>query len=87
MMNTLQIKQYQNTTLTQILSSQFVYSSLNQKCELKKQALILEKKKKKKLYYLYLFLTANKRPYVKKQELVSKNTKKSIMKKRTKSVI
>ncbi len=60
MLNSLQLKQYQNTYLLHILSSQFVYSCLNEKCEIKKQELIIENKKNKKIYYLYLFLTAKK---------------------------
>ena len=87
MLNSLQLKQYQNTILTNILSSQFVYSHLNQKCEVKKQELIIENKKNKKLYYLYLFLTAKKRPYVKHQYIISKNMKKNITKPKPKSII
>lgn len=86
MLNSLQLKQYQNTTLTNILSSQFVYSSINEKCEIKKQELIIENKKNKKIYYLYLFLTTNKRPYVKQQYIVSKNMKKTAAKPKIKSI-
>ena len=68
-----QIKQYKNTILTNILSSQFVYSSVNQKCEFKKQELIIQNKKTKKIHYLYLFLTANQRPYAKKYYVSPKN--------------
>ena len=87
MFNSLQLKQYQNTILTNILSSQFVYSNLNQKCEVKKQELIIENKKNKKLYYLYLFLTVNKKPYVKHQYIISKNMKKNITKPKPKAII
>lgn len=73
MQNYSQIKQYQSMILTNILSSQFVYSSVNQKCELKKQELLIQNKKTKKIHYLYLFLTANKRPYAKKYYASSKN--------------
>ena len=76
MLNTVQINQYQKTILTHILSSQFVYSSLNEKCELKSHALSIEKKRKKKIYYLYLFLTTKQKPYVKEQHIVSKNLNK-----------
>ena len=88
MLNSLQIQQYQKTVFTQILSSQFVYSCINEKCELKKQTLIIENKKMKKLYYLYLFLLTKKKPYVKKQYLVAKNfnKKNSLTKPKTKSV-
>ncbi len=78
MQNTLQIKQYQNNILTNILSSQFVYSSLNQKCELKRQELIIKNKKTKKIHYLYLFLTTNERPYVKKIYISQKIRKKIV---------
>lgn len=77
-MYTSQIKQYKNKILTNVLSSQFIYSSIHQKCELKKQELIIQSKKKKKIHYLYLFLTANKRPFAKKHYTFSKNlTKKN----------
>lgn len=71
-----QIKQYQNTIFTNILSSQFVYSSTNQKCEFKAQELILQNKKTKKIHYLYLFLTTNQRPYAKKYYISQKNSNK-----------
>ena len=83
MSSNLQLKQYQNTIWTNILSSQFVYTNPNQKCELKKQALVIEKKKKKNIYYLYLFLITNKKPYVKKRYIVSKNLKKNTTKTRS----
>jgi hypothetical protein len=76
MQNFSQIKQYKNTILTNILSSQFVYSSVGQKCELKKQELIIQSKKTKKIHYLYLFLTTNKRPYAKKYYISQKNSSK-----------
>lgn len=86
MLNSLQLQQYQKTILTNILSSQFVYSSINEKCEIKKQELIIENKKNRKIFYLYLFLTANKRPYVKPQHIVSKNMKKTAAKPKIKSI-
>ena len=76
MWNSVQIQQYQKTILTQILSSQFVYSKLEEKCELKTQELSIEKKKKKKIYYLYLFLTTKKKPYLQEQQMISKNLNK-----------
>ena len=83
-----QIKQYKSTILANILSSQFVYSSVNQKCELKKQELIIQNKKTKKIHYLYLFLTANKRPYAKKYYVSPKNLSKKtrVLKTKSKSV-
>ena len=88
MNNLSQLKQYQNTILTNILSSQFIYSSVNQKCELKKQELIIQHKKNKKIHYLYLFLTANKRPYAKKYYISSKTMNKtgSITKTKSKAI-
>ncbi len=85
MQNSLQIKQYQNNILTNILSSQFVYSSLDQKCELKGQELIIKNKKTKKIHYLYLFLTTNERPYAKKYYISQKNTSKKTRLTKTKS--
>lgn len=84
MWNSIQIKQYQKTILTQILSSQFVYSKINEKCELKAHEISIEKKKKKKFYYLYLFLTTKQKPYVKEQYIVSKNLNKKNSLTRTK---
>lgn len=83
-----QLKQYKNTILTNILSSQFVYSSIHQKCELKKQELIIQNKKTKKIHYLYLFLTANKRPYAKKYNISPKNASKKsrVVKSKSKAV-
>ena len=83
-----QIKQYQNLILSNILSSQFVYSALNQKCELKKQELLIQSKKTKKIHYLYLFLTTNKRPYAKKYYVSQKNSNKKnrVVKTRSKAV-
>ena len=80
-----QIKQYNNLIFSHILSSQFVYSALNQKCELKKQELIIQSKKTKKIHYLYLFLTTNQRPYAKKYYLSQKNTNKKNSSVKTKS--
>jgi len=80
-----QLKQYKSTILANILSSQFVYSSVNQKCELKKQELIIQNKKTKKIHYLYLFLTANKRPYAKKYYISPKNSSKKTRVVKTKS--
>ena len=62
----LQLKQYTNKTLTHILSSQFIYQSIQEVPQLKKQELIIQTKKRKKTHFLYLFLTVKKRPYVKK---------------------
>ena len=76
MKNFSQIKQYKKTILSNILSSQFVYFSPNQKCELKNQELLIQNKKTKKIHYLYLFLTANKKPYAKKSYASLKNLKK-----------
>ena len=73
MSNFSQIKQYKKKILTHILSSQFVYSSVDQKCELKKQELIIQNKKTKKIHYLYLFLTTNQKPYAKKYYISPKN--------------
>ena len=53
MLNSMQIKQYQKAILTNIFNSQFVYSQINEKCVLKKQALVIEKKKKK-TYILFI---------------------------------
>ena len=86
MWNSLQLKQYQNTTLTNIFSSQFVYARINEKCEIKKQELIIENKKNRKIYYLYLFLTAKKKPYVQQQSIVTKNMKKNLNKPKIKSI-
>lgn len=86
-LNSLQLKQYQNTIFTNILSSQFVYSCLNEKSEIKKQELIIENKKNKKIYFLYLFLTAKRKPYVKQQHIVLKNMKKNSTKPKIKSII
>lgn len=72
----MQIEQYQKTILTHILTSQFVYSKPEEKCELTSHELSIEKKKKKKFYYLYLFLTTKKKPYVKEQQIISKNLNK-----------
>ena len=71
-----QIKQYQKLILSHILSSQFVYSKLNEKCELKEQQLIIQNKKTKKIHYLYLFLTTKKKPYAKKYYISTKNVNK-----------
>ena len=79
------MKQYQNMVWSNILSSQFVYSALNQKCELKKQELIIQSKKTKKIHYLYLFLTTNKRPYAKKYYVSQKNSNKKNRVVKTKS--
>lgn len=76
-MNNSQIKQYQNAILTNILSSQFVYENISQKCELKSQKLIIQSKKKKNIHGLYLFLTTNRRPYVKKSYRLAKNANKN----------
>lgn len=88
MQNFSQIKQYENKILTNILSSQFVYSSVNQKCELKEQELIIQNKKTKKIHYLYLFLTTNKRPYAKKYYISQKNSNKKtrVVKPKSKAV-
>ena len=85
MQNSSQIKQYNNLIFSNILSSQFVYSALNQKCGLKKQELIIQNKKTKKIHYLYLFLTTNKRPYAKKYYLSQKNANKKNRVVKTKS--
>jgi hypothetical protein len=76
MQNLTQIKQYQNQIFSNILSSQFVYSAISQKCEFKSQQLIIQQKKTKKIHYLYLFLTTKKKPYAKKGYIFSKNLKK-----------
>lgn len=86
MQNSWQIKQYQNTIWTHIWSSQFVSSHLNEKCEIKKQELIIENKKNRKVYYLYLFLTAQKKPYVLQQYILTKNMKKNTTKPKIKSM-
>jgi hypothetical protein len=65
-MLSLQLKQYTNKVLTNVLSSQFVYSSIQEHPQLKKQQLIINSKKRKKTHYLYLFLMTTKRPYAKK---------------------
>lgn len=57
-----------------MLSSQFVYEKISQKCELKSQKFIIHNKKIKKIHYLYLFLTTNRRPYLKKYYSFSKNS-------------
>jgi hypothetical protein len=62
----LQLKQYTDKTLTNILSSQFIYSSVQEKPQLKKQQLIIHSQQQKKTHYLYLFLTTKQRPYAKK---------------------
>ena len=85
MENFTQIKQYQNQILSNILSSQFVYSAISQKCELKAQELIIQQKKTKKIHYLYLFLITKKKPYAKKDYIFSKNLKKKTQAIRTKS--
>jgi hypothetical protein len=85
MHNFYQIQQYKNKILANILSSQFVYSSVNQKCELKKQELIIQNKKTKKIHYLYLFLTSGKRPYAKKYYVFTKNISKKTRTVKTKS--
>jgi hypothetical protein len=77
MLNLSQIKQYQNAILTNMLSSQFVYAKISQKCELKSQKLIIQNKKIKKIHYLYLFLTTHRRPYLKKYYTFSKNSNKN----------
>ena len=84
----LQIKKYQNKILTSFLSSQFIYSCINQKCELKKQQLIIKNKRNKKLYYFYLFLTTKKRPYIKKYYSLSKTSgkKSSVSKTKTRMI-
>lgn len=74
MLNISQIKQYQNAILTNMLSSQFVYEEISQKCELKGQKFLIHNKKIKKIHYLYLFLTTNSRPYLKKYYALSKNS-------------
>jgi len=85
MQNFSQIKQYKNMILSNILSSQFVYSTIQQKCELKKQELRIQNKKTKKIHYLYLFLTTKKRPYAKKYYIFSKNSNKKNRVVKTKS--
>jgi hypothetical protein len=62
----LQLKQYTDKTLTNILSSQFIYSSVQEKPQLKKQQLIIHSPQQKKTHYLYLFLTAKQKPYARK---------------------
>lgn len=62
----LQLKQYSNKILTNLLSSQFVYVSTQEKPELKKQQLLIQAKQRKKTHYLYLFLTTQQKPYAKK---------------------
>lgn len=57
-----------------MLSSQFVYANINQKCELKSQKFLIHNKKIKKIHYLYLFLTSNHKPYLKKYYNFSKNS-------------
>lgn len=88
MQNFSQIKQYQSQILSNILSSQFVYSQLSEKCELKKQELLIQNKKTKKIHYLYLFLTTKKRPYAKKYYISQKNSNKKnpLVKTKSKSV-
>ena len=85
MQNFSQIKQYQKKIFENILSSQFLYSSINQKCHLKEQELILQNKKTKKIHYLYLFLTASKKPYAKKYDVSPKNSSKKTRTLKTKS--
>ena len=85
MQNFSQLKQYQNQLLSHILSSQFVYSTTNQKCELKKQELIIQNKKTRKIHYLYLFLTTKKKPYAKKYYIATKNSQKKNRLAKTKS--
>lgn len=62
----LQLKQYTEKTLTHILSSQFIYSSIQEKPQLKKQQIFIQSSQQKKAHYLYLFLTTKQRPYAKK---------------------
>jgi len=85
MQNFTQIKQYQNKIFDNILSSQFLYSSIKKKCHLKNQELILQNKKTKKIHYLYLFLTASKKPYAKKYDVSPKNSSKKTRTLKTKS--
>jgi hypothetical protein len=87
-MNNSQIQQYQNAILTNMLSSQFVYENISQKCELKSQKLLIQSKKIKKIHYAYLFLTTNRRPYLKKSYTLAKNSNKnSKTKNKAKSVV
>jgi hypothetical protein len=62
----LQLKQYTEKTLTHILSSHFIYSSIQEKPQLKKQQIFIQSPQQKKAHYLYLFLTTKQRPYAKK---------------------
>ena len=62
----IQFKQYNRTSLNQILSSQFVYANPNEIPLLKRLVLIIQVRAVKKTHFWYLTLLTNQKPYIKK---------------------
>lgn len=60
------LRQYQKTGLTQIFTSNFVYSNLENIPRVRRLRLNVETKKSKKAHSLYLFLLTGQIPYTKK---------------------
>jgi hypothetical protein len=69
MLKTLQFKQYNSSILTNVLTSQFIYSNPNRIACLKKLSISIQIKGSKATHFWYLTLLTNQKPYIKKYHL------------------